>query len=74
MTKDLKYIILNKINILRERSLYMEYYYEEDYPDCLGEIEYYSKQPACLTCVWKKACLTEIEWEDTNSWENDYDY
>lgn len=51
-----------------------EYYYEEDYPDCIGEIEYYSKQPACLTCVWKKACLTEIEWEDTNSWEDDYDY
>lgn len=29
----------------------VEYYYEEDYPDCLGEILYYHKQPACLTCV-----------------------
>lgn len=29
----------------------MEYYYEEDYPDCYGENQYYSQQPACLTCV-----------------------
>lgn len=29
----------------------MEYYYEEDYPDCFGEKQYYLQQPACLTCV-----------------------
>lgn len=29
----------------------MEYYYEEDYPDCYGEEINYTKQPACLTCV-----------------------
>ncbi len=28
-----------------------EYYFEEDYPDCFGEDKYYSRQPACLTCV-----------------------
>lgn len=37
-----------------------EYYYEEDYPDCLGEILYYRNQPACLTCVWKSFCWEKI--------------
>ena len=73
MTKDLKYIILNKINILRERSLYMEYYYEEDYPDCLGEDASYLKQPACLTCLWKKDCENQIKADDDSTiWEREY--
>lgn len=39
----------------------MEYYYEENYPDCYGEEDNYNKQPACLTCVWKTSCNTVIE-------------
>lgn len=29
----------------------MEYYYEENYPDCVGEEAFFNKQPACFTCV-----------------------
>ena len=53
----------------------MEYYYEEDYPDCFGESQYYSQQPACLTCVWKTSCGKQIQTEDNmTAWESDYDY
>ena len=53
----------------------MEYYYEEDYPDCLGEELYYSRQPACLTCLWKKDCEDRIKKEDDmTAWESEYDY
>lgn len=52
----------------------MEYYYEEDYPDCYGEIQYYLKQPACLTCVWKSHCDQQIQADiDMTIWE-EYDY
>lgn len=50
-----------------------EYYFEEDYPDCFGEDKYYSRQPACLTCVWKKDCNDQIKAEDDlNIWEREY--
>lgn len=52
----------------------MEYYYEEDYPDCFGEEEYYSKQPACLTCVWKSSCYNLIMIYKEESEECLYDY
>ena len=43
-----------------------EYYYEEDYPDCIGEIYSYNKQPACLTCVYKQQCAKEIKEQSLN--------
>jgi len=33
-----------------------EYYYEEDYPDCLGEEIDFHEQPGCLTCLYKREC------------------
>ena len=51
----------------------MEYYYEEDYPDCYGEVRYYSSQPACLTCVWKGSCGKNIE-KAKSEGEDQYDY
>lgn len=53
----------------------MEYYYEEDYPDCLGEELFYKRQPACLTCVWQSSCKEQIQ-ADYNLdrwWEDNYD-
>ena len=53
----------------------LEYYYEEDYPDCLGEELLYKRQPACLTCVWQSACKEQIQ-ADYNLdrwWEDNYD-
>lgn len=48
----------------------MEYYYEEDYPDCLGEEFDYNNQPACLTCVWKIDCRQQIETDNNlTMWE-----
>lgn len=53
----------------------MEYYYEEDYPDCFGESQYYLQQPACLTCVWKTSCNELIQTEgDIDIWEREYEY
>ena len=53
----------------------MEYYYEEDFPDCYGESQYYSQQPACLTCVWKSSCNEQIQADDDMTvWESKYDY
>lgn len=50
-----------------------EYYFEEDYPDCFGEDKYYLRQPACLTCVWKKDCDDQIKAEDDlDFWEREY--
>ena len=44
-----------------------EYYYEESYPDCIGEETDYGKQPGCLTCEYKGDCLKEIrnQWAET---------
>ena len=52
----------------------MEYYYEEDYPDCFGESQNYLQQPACLTCVWKTSCKEQIQTEDNmDIWEREYE-
>ncbi len=52
-----------------------EYYFEEDYPDCLGESRWYNAYPACYTCLWKQACLDEIKAsENIDAWEDKYDY
>ena len=52
-----------------------EYYYEEDYPDCIGEAFEYGKQPGCLTCTYKGDCLKIIkDQENLTAWETKYDY
>lgn len=52
-----------------------DYYYEEDYPDCYGEDQYYSQQPACLTCPWKTSCNNQIQADYNETiWESVYDY
>ena len=37
-----------------------EYYYEENYPDCVGDEFEYGRQPGCLTCIYKGECIKEI--------------
>lgn len=50
-----------------------EVYYEENYPDCIGEIQDYNKQPGCLTCIYKGDCLKEIKKQDQRTnWEDDH--
>lgn len=52
-----------------------EYYYEEDYPDCIGNEYEYQKQPGCLTCIYKNTCYEEIKQQDAmTEWEAKYDY
>lgn len=46
-----------------KKTMDKEYYYEENYPDCLGEFFSYNKQPGCLTCLWKKDCEKELKIE-----------
>ena len=43
-----------------------DYYYEEDYPDCIGDQSLYEKQYGCLTCIYKGDCIKEIRKENKN--------
>ena len=52
-----------------------EYYYEDNYPDCIGEEFEYGRQPGCLTCIYKGDCLKQIEEEIAmTEWEAKYEY
>ena len=39
----------------------IEYSYEEGYPDCIGDTQWFKKQPGCLTCIYKGDCEKEIK-------------